>query len=149
YPIDLDFEIRFALQTARRHTDGPGHVSYDTFQFEGLLLQSLEVVAEDLHAELRADARAEHQDPVLDGLQEPGHIAGDLREFLGQLPNKLFFGHAWTPLGVGLDPQPFGYPLRFENNRCLDHLDGRGVRGRFSPAQLPGYRGDFGHLADD
>jgi hypothetical protein len=42
------------------------------FDLEGLALDLVEVVAVNLHADLRADAGVEHEDAVLDGLQNAG-----------------------------------------------------------------------------
>ena len=63
-------------------------------------LQRVEIVAEDLHADLRADAGAEHEDAVLDRLEKAGHVAGHLRELCGQLGDELVLRHARAPLAL-------------------------------------------------
>ena len=54
-----------------------------------LRLQGVEVVAEDFHADLGADAGAEHEDAVFDRLEEAGDVAGDIRELLGEFGDEV------------------------------------------------------------
>ena len=48
----------------------PGILFHDPLDLEGLALERVEIVAEDLDPDLRANAGRQHEQPVLDRLQE-------------------------------------------------------------------------------
>ena len=146
------------MHAAGRDAHRPGHALHDALDFKGLFLQRVEVVAENLHAELRANARAEHQDAVFDRLEETGNVAGDVRELLRQLGFEHRGGHAVAPLGIAHDGWPWDEAeqmfvrrevLGLEDDRGLDHLDGRRIGGGLGPAKLAGDAGDLGDRAND
>ena len=116
----------------------PGICADDALDLERLLLQRVEIVAEDLDADLRADAGADHQDAVFNRLQKAGHVAGHLRQFFFQLGDEFFLGHARTPLR-----------FRLEHDGRLDHFDGRGIGGGFGAAEFAADTRHFGRLTDD
>ena len=68
--VHLDLEVRLALHARGRDAGRAGNLAHDALDLERLLLQRVEIVAENLHADLRADAGAEHEDAVLDRLEE-------------------------------------------------------------------------------
>jgi hypothetical protein len=135
---DGDLEVGFALHTGRRDAGGALDARDDALDFEGLLLERVEVVAVDLHADLGADAGARHQDPVLDGLEEAGHVAGHVHELGGEVGDNGGLGRAGGPLTLGL-----------QHDGGLDHLDRRRVGGGLGAAELAGDGGDGGVFAHD
>ena len=135
HAVHFDVEVGLALQPRRRHAGRAGDLADDLLHLERLLLQGVEVVAENLHAHLRPDAGAQHQDAAFDGMQEARHVARRLAELLGQFGDQLLLGHARPPLGLGL-----------QLDGGLDHLDRRRIGGGFGAAQFAGGRLHFRHL---
>lgn len=136
--IDLDFEVGFALDAGGGDPGGPGHIPEDAFGFERPVLEGFEVVAEEFHTELGADAGGDHQHPVFDGLKKSGGVSGDDGQGLLKLGDEGVRGDAGSPFGAG-----------FELDRGFDHLDRGGVGGRLGTAEFSGSADDFGHGTDD
>ena len=90
------------------------------FDFEGLALYFVEIVAVDLNADLCPDAGVEHQNAVLDGLEKCGDVAGDLLHFLRELGFEFFYSHTVPPGGVSLHAEPTVRDiLRLEHDRSF------------------------------
>jgi len=79
HAVSLNVEIRLALRARRGDADRAGNRAHDALDRERLLLQFVQIVAENLDAHLRADAGADHQNPVFNRLQKTGNITGQLR----------------------------------------------------------------------
>ena len=95
---DLDLQVGLALHPGRRDAGRPLDPVDHPLDLEGLLLQGVEVVAEDLDPDLGADAGAGHEDAVLDGLEEAGHIAGHVHQPLGEVGDDGRLGGPRRPL---------------------------------------------------
>ena len=136
--VQFNVQVRLALHARRRHADGAGNFPHDALDLESLLLKGVQIVAENLDAHLGADAGADHQNPVLDRLQETGNVTGHVGKFSHQFGHNFVFGQTRSPLGFG-----------FEHDGGFNHLHRRGVGGGLGPAQLAGDGFDFGRLFDD
>ena len=75
HAIHLDVEVGLALGARGGDAGGAGDFARILLHLEGLLLQGLEVVAENLHAHLGADAGAQHQDAAFDRVEKARHVA--------------------------------------------------------------------------
>src|SRR5690606_28123190 len=113
-------------------------IANDLFDLEGFCLKRIEIFAKELDTDLRPNAGADHEDTVLDRLEEAGDIAGDIRNFGAEFGDELFPGQAVAPFRFGL-----------EHDGGFDHLDGGGVGGGIGAAELAGdgkdLRGGFDH----
>ena len=131
FAADLDLQVGLALDPGGGDPGGPLHLVDHPLDLEGLGLEGVEVVAEDLDPDLGADAGAGHQDAVLDGLEESGHIARHVHQPLREIGDDGRLGGPRRPVRLGL-----------EHDGGLDHLHRGRVRGAVGAAELAGHRGD-------
>ena len=105
--VDLDFEVAFADDLVGEHVDRAGNLLEHGGNLLRHLLDLVEVVAEDLHADHRAHAGGQHVDAVDDRLRPDvapaGHL-GDAVHFLDQvvlglLPEEHLLGEARGEVG--------------------------------------------------
>ena len=134
--IDLDVEVRGARDLLGIHIRGAGNLPQHLGHRPGALLECGQVVTEDLHAHLGADACRQHVDPVDDRLGPDIRDAGH-RRCRVQLANDPLAGHPPTPLILGL-----------QVHHGLGHVDRRRVRRGVRPRDLRDHGGDLRHRPD-
>ena len=120
------------------HTARAAHLAHDFLRLESPVLQCVEIVAEELHAELGPDAGGKHQNAALDRLEKARHAAGHELQRLSELVDEILPGHPATPLAFGL-----------EHDRRLDHLHRRGIGRGIGAAELAGGAPHFGEAFED
>src|SRR5260370_25132478 len=134
FPVHPDVEVRRAGHLlgvdVRRARDATQNVGDGPRP----LLQDVEVVAEDLHADLGADTGREHVDSVDDRLGPDFRYAGQ-RRGLVQFTDELLARHARPPL-----------TLRFQVDDRLRHFHRRPVRRGVCPRDPGRDAGDLAYL---
>ena len=116
-------DVHSARDRAQRVGDGPGP-----------LLEDVEVVPEDLHADLGPDAGRQHVDAIDDRLGPDVRHAGQRGRYV-QLADELVARH----------PQP-PFACRLQIHDGLRHVDRCRVRRRVRPRDLGDDRGDLRKL---
>ena len=101
--VDLDPQHRQAGRLLQLHVGRPGHACHHARDLLALLAQGLEVVAEQLDADVGAHARDQLVEAHLDRLGEgEAHPRDGLAERVLHLLDQLALGPGRRPLGPGL-----------------------------------------------
>ncbi len=137
FAIGFDVEVEAAGDALGKGTGRPGHGLDDRLDGLGELFHLVEILAEDLDADRRANAGGEHVDARLDR-HRPG--VGDAGELQGpvEFGDQLVGGHAGAPFG-----------FRLEVDHRLEHLGRRRVGCRVGAPGLAEDRLDLGEALDD